>query len=105
MIHVKFKYVLCIRSNILKKSFVLFAAVSLTGCGVVGGINYMSSSVDQMNARNTYMKSAADYKACIQANSGKQCESQKITMDLDEKTLSQISASSGIGTNVNVNHR
>jgi hypothetical protein len=57
------------------------------------------------HVRNTYIKSAADYKACIQTNSAKQCESQKITMDLEGKKLSQVSASSGISTNVNVNHR
>jgi len=88
-----------------KLAFITVACVALSSCGVVGGVNYIGSSVDQMNARSAYVKSAADYKACIQANSPKQCESQKITMDLDEKALSQISASRGDGANVNLNNR
>lgn len=84
-------------------AFITIACIALSGCGVVGGVNYINSSVDQMNARTAYVKSTADYKACIQANSPKQCENQKITMDLDEKALNQISASRGEGVNVNLN--
>lgn len=72
----------------------------LTGCGVVGGVNYIGRNIDQMSARDAYVKSAAEYRECIRTRSPGQCESQKAVMDLDEKTLSQISAA-----NVNVNNR
>lgn len=83
----------------------LTLSLMLSGCGVVGGMNYIGGSIDQMNARNSYVKSADHYRHCLATNpNGAQtCENLRLAMELDEKTLRQVSASHGGGANVNLN--
>lgn len=88
----------------MRSLYLLTFCASLSGCGVVGGMNYIGGSIDQMNARNAYVKSAEQYKHCLSTASNPQgCENFRMAMELDEKTLRQVSASHGGGANVNLN--
>lgn len=89
----------------IKLNLILLCVLSLSGCGLAGGVNYIGGSLDQLNARNSYVKTSEQYKQCLSENPSavKKCENIKLMMDADERTLSQVSASHGLGANVNVN--